>query len=238
MDFKDLNILVGQLTAKQKSNPYIKHASEVQRALSMNNYHLFFDCYSNAPNMGPYIMDYFVNRERIKALMVMSKACVPHLWSWGSSPDLLVRLLHLIRYHQVPLTFLRDELAFDSVEQVVEFLADHKVPSIQNINASDEEKVWECRQAHAPLSRVFEAKYRKAKIEGAIWVPVFHLCSFVLPSPLPTLAGLFSRFQHGRNSWYRKLWSVLLIFMVLLFVTRNWFLRGFFPVRFHSLIIP
>ena len=74
--FKDLNILVGELTTKQKSSQAIKHALEVQRALSTNNYHAFFDFYANAPNMGGYIMDHFVDRERTKALMVMAKACV------------------------------------------------------------------------------------------------------------------------------------------------------------------
>ena len=71
---KDINLLVGQLTSKQKSSQAVKHALEVQRALSSNNYHAFFEFYSNAPNMGAYIMDHFVNRERNKALMIMSKA--------------------------------------------------------------------------------------------------------------------------------------------------------------------
>ena len=72
--FADLNLLVGQLTSKQKSSQAIKHALDVQRALSINNYHAFFEFYSNAPNMGAYIMDHFVDRERTKALMIMTKA--------------------------------------------------------------------------------------------------------------------------------------------------------------------
>ena len=74
--FQDLNLLVGQLSGKQKVSNAIKHALEVQRALSTNNYHAFFELYSNAPNMGAYIMDHFVDRERTKALMIMSKAYV------------------------------------------------------------------------------------------------------------------------------------------------------------------
>lgn len=72
----EMNLLVGQLTGKQKTSPAVKHALEVQRALSANNYHAFFEYYSNAPNMGAYIMDHFVDRERTKGLMVMTKACV------------------------------------------------------------------------------------------------------------------------------------------------------------------
>ena len=48
----------------------------MQRALALGNYHAFFELYLNAPNMGAYIMDHFVDRERLRALLVMTKACV------------------------------------------------------------------------------------------------------------------------------------------------------------------
>lgn len=70
----DLNLLVGQLTSSQKQQPAIKHALEVQRVMSTNNYHAFFELYANAPNMGGYIMDHFVDRERAKSLLIMAKA--------------------------------------------------------------------------------------------------------------------------------------------------------------------
>lgn len=54
----------------------MKHALAVQRALALGNYHAFFELYLNAPNMGAYIMDHFVDRERLRALLVMTKACV------------------------------------------------------------------------------------------------------------------------------------------------------------------
>jgi hypothetical protein len=40
----------------------------------MGNYHALFEMYLNAPNMGAYIMDYFIDRERTMALMTMTKA--------------------------------------------------------------------------------------------------------------------------------------------------------------------
>lgn len=52
----------------------MRHALDVQRALAMGNYHALFDLYLNAPNMGAYIMDHFIDRERLRALMVMTKA--------------------------------------------------------------------------------------------------------------------------------------------------------------------
>jgi len=74
----ELNLYVSQLTSKQKASPAVKHALDVQRSLALGNYHAFFDQYLNAPNMGAYIMDHFVDRERLRALLIMTKACV--LW--------------------------------------------------------------------------------------------------------------------------------------------------------------
>jgi hypothetical protein len=71
-----MNLFVGQLTPQQKADPVVRHALGVQRALSMGNYHALFGLYLNAPNMGAYIMDHFIDRERIKALMVIAKAWV------------------------------------------------------------------------------------------------------------------------------------------------------------------
>lgn len=81
----DLNLYVGQLTPQQKSSPAVQHALSVQRAISMGNYHSLFDLYLNAPNMGAYIMDHFISRERVRALIVMTKACVLYCSSLRSS---------------------------------------------------------------------------------------------------------------------------------------------------------
>lgn len=72
----ELNLYVSQLTSKQKASSAVKHALAVQRALAIGNYHAFFDLYLNAPNMGAYIVDHFVDRERVRALLIMTKACV------------------------------------------------------------------------------------------------------------------------------------------------------------------
>jgi len=72
----ELNLYVSQLTSKQKASAAVQHAMAVQRALALGNYHAFFEYYLNAPNMGAYIMDHFVDRERLRALLVVTKACV------------------------------------------------------------------------------------------------------------------------------------------------------------------
>lgn len=72
--YVELNLYVGTLTPRQKRDPAVQHALQVQRALSMGNYHALFEMYWSAPNMGAYIMDHFIDRERIRALMTMTKA--------------------------------------------------------------------------------------------------------------------------------------------------------------------
>lgn len=71
----ELNLFVGQLTPRQKADPAVRHALTVQRAQAMGNYHALFESYLSSPNMGAYIMDHFIDRERIKALIIMTKAC-------------------------------------------------------------------------------------------------------------------------------------------------------------------
>lgn len=73
-DLLELNLFVGQLTPKQKADPHVRHALNVQRAVSMGNYHYFFRLFLDCPNMGAYIMDHFSDRERIKALIIMTKS--------------------------------------------------------------------------------------------------------------------------------------------------------------------
>lgn len=68
-----MNLLVGQLTKEQKAAPAVRHALEVSKALTRNNYHSFFQLFANAPNMGGYIMDHFVEEKRVQALITICK---------------------------------------------------------------------------------------------------------------------------------------------------------------------
>jgi SAC3 family protein LENG8/THP3 len=72
----ELNSLIGELTPEEKAVPEIRHALLVSTAISTNNYHSLFQLYVSAPNMGGYIMDFFVPRARALALIVMCKASV------------------------------------------------------------------------------------------------------------------------------------------------------------------
>lgn len=70
----DINAMMAELTEEQKSDPVIAHALNVRSALATSNYHRFFRLYNEAPNMGGYLMDQFVERERTEALKTMCRA--------------------------------------------------------------------------------------------------------------------------------------------------------------------
>ncbi|RXW20656.1 hypothetical protein EST38_g5192 [Candolleomyces aberdarensis] len=143
--FAELNLYVGQLTPKQKADPAVRHALSVQRAMAMGNYHSFFDLYLNAPNMGAYIMDHFIDRERTRALIIITKA-----------------------YLKVPLSFIVKELAFDTLEEARLFLANHSADTFTDQRHPDSQKILDSKQANPKLQQALEEKYRKVMIRGAI----------------------------------------------------------------------
>ena len=71
-----LNDVLADLTTAEKSERAIKHALDVRSALALGNYHRFFQLYNDTPNMGAYLMDMFVARERLAALCNICKAYV------------------------------------------------------------------------------------------------------------------------------------------------------------------
>ncbi|KAF4552847.1 SAC3/GANP-like protein 2 [Elsinoe fawcettii] len=98
-----MNDLLADLTSTDKQNLAIKHALEVRSTLARGNYHKFFKLYEDPPNMGGYLMDMFVDRERIAAMATICRAY---------KPDLKV-------------SFLTSELSFTDDQQCAQFLCDH-----------------------------------------------------------------------------------------------------------------
>lgn len=76
---QEMNSLMASLSAEQHQHPAIKHALMVRSALALSNYVLFFKLYQSCPNMGAFLMDYYVKRERLAALRVMCRAYRPTL---------------------------------------------------------------------------------------------------------------------------------------------------------------
>ena len=64
----DMNDVLSDLTTADKQEPAIKHALDIRSALALGNYHRFFKLYLSVPAMGAYLMDMFVERERLAAL--------------------------------------------------------------------------------------------------------------------------------------------------------------------------
>ncbi|EGT52828.1 hypothetical protein CAEBREN_10681 [Caenorhabditis brenneri] len=73
----DVNALLRELTPELKEDSCIEFALNVRKAVTMNNYYKFFKLFRAAPKMCPYIMDMFVDRERKRAVSVLTKAYKP-----------------------------------------------------------------------------------------------------------------------------------------------------------------
>ncbi|KAI1316751.1 hypothetical protein EDD11_009489, partial [Mortierella claussenii] len=69
----DIIAVIRSLTAAQKEDSAVKHALQVRTAVGSSNYYSLFTLYQNAPNMSGFLMDQFVDRERIQA---MARICM------------------------------------------------------------------------------------------------------------------------------------------------------------------
>ncbi|RMZ76678.1 hypothetical protein DV738_g4832, partial [Chaetothyriales sp. CBS 135597] len=99
----DMNDVLSELTPADKKEPAIKHALDVRSALALGNYHKFFKLYLAVPGMGAYLMDMFVERERLAALSAICKSYKP----------------------DVKLRFVTEELGFENDEEAAQFILDH-----------------------------------------------------------------------------------------------------------------
>ncbi|KYK59081.1 SAC3/GANP domain protein [Drechmeria coniospora] len=99
-----LNDTLAALTAAEKEELPIKHALAVRSALALGNYNKFFQLYLDTPNMGAYLMDMFVMRERLAALCNICKSYKP----------------------DVNLRFLTEVLAFESDADAAQFIIDQQ----------------------------------------------------------------------------------------------------------------
>jgi hypothetical protein len=155
-----LNDVLAELTTAEKEEAAIKHALQVRSALALGNYHRFFRLYLDTPNMGAYLMDMFVVRERLASLSNMCKAYV-------YPPTLLRSLLKFIRYKpDVPLRFVTEELGFESDGDAAQFIVDYNG---QHLLEENEDQL---RFLTGKAGQIFEASkaeaFRKVDIKGQI----------------------------------------------------------------------
>ncbi|KZP01792.1 hypothetical protein CALVIDRAFT_532548 [Calocera viscosa TUFC12733] len=154
----DLNVLITQLTPAQKATVCVRHALDVQKAMATNNYHAFFELYTTAPNMGGYMMDFYADRERCYALIIMCTS-----------------------YKLLSVSFLTKELGFDKAIDLVKFLEDHQAAYFEGLDpptvkqpsgqwkrvqkvVPDTEKTLECATAKPHLVKA-AAKYQRLAIK-------------------------------------------------------------------------
>ncbi|CAG8669402.1 2104_t:CDS:2, partial [Acaulospora colombiana] len=91
------NKAVSELTPQDKALPAVQHAVKTHMAMATGNYHQFFALYLIAPNMGGYIMDHYVDRERCSAMISMTKASVI---SFSSKAAILKRIQIPVDTHE------------------------------------------------------------------------------------------------------------------------------------------
>ncbi|KAK4046619.1 hypothetical protein OIO90_006489 [Microbotryomycetes sp. JL221] len=146
----ELNTTLANLTDRETKDESVSHALAVRLAVSQGNYTKFFRLFLAAPKMGAYIMDHFVPRERVAALVTMTKA-----------------------YQQLPITLIISLLAFDSAAEAIAFLSQFNAAAFKTsatlaaASARDEDKVVDCKVAHVHLAAAL-TKMAKVDLKGQI----------------------------------------------------------------------
>jgi hypothetical protein len=69
-----LNDVLADITPELKKEPALRHALAMRSAVASGNYHKFFRLYLDVPNMGAYLVDQFITRERLAALAGICRA--------------------------------------------------------------------------------------------------------------------------------------------------------------------
>lgn len=73
--------MISLLSQEDKKEECIRHAVDLSRAWLIGNYDRVMKLYKTAPKMSSYLMDLFINRERVGYFRVMMKAYVQTFWS-------------------------------------------------------------------------------------------------------------------------------------------------------------
>ncbi|TNY19362.1 SAC3/GANP/Nin1/mts3/eIF-3 p25 family-domain-containing protein [Rhodotorula diobovata] len=143
----ELNSTLAELDPEQTRDNSVAHALSVRLALSQGNYTKFFRLFNSAPKMGAYVMDHFVARERVTALVTMCKA-----YSQG-----------------LPLRLVTSQLAFDTDQEAHEFLESHHAalykPSPPDTQLGDRQ--LDAKRASGPLAEVL-GKFQVSDLKGQI----------------------------------------------------------------------
>ncbi|GAA6013727.1 hypothetical protein JCM11491_005075 [Sporobolomyces phaffii] len=143
----ELNNTLAELTQDQKVDESVSHALAVRLAVSQGNYTRFFRLFNAAPKMSGYVMDSFVARERVTALVTMCKA-----YAQG-----------------VPISLVTSQLSFDSDEETLEFLTAHRAAHLKPCPPATPlgHQHLDCKKAAGPLTEDL-GNMAKADLKGQI----------------------------------------------------------------------
>lgn len=135
---------IADLTPAEKKEVPIKHALDVRSALVLGNYHKFFQLYLDTPNMGAYLMDMFVVRERLAALCNICRSYKP----------------------DVKLRFITEELGFESDADAAQFIVDNHGQHL--LEERDDSIVFLSGKAGALFEGSKAAAFKRVDIKGQI----------------------------------------------------------------------
>ncbi|KAI0482236.1 SAC3/GANP/Nin1/mts3/eIF-3 p25 family-domain-containing protein [Xylariaceae sp. FL0804] len=138
-----LNDAIADLTTAEKEERPVKHALSVRSALALGNYHRFFKLYLDVPNMGAYLMDMFVRRERLAALAHMCKAFKSAL----------------------NLRYITEELAFESDAEAAQFIIDHGQDLLEE---KEDQIVFLTSKASRAFADARADAFRRVDLKGQI----------------------------------------------------------------------
>ncbi|GAO47305.1 hypothetical protein SAICODRAFT_72509 [Saitoella complicata NRRL Y-17804] len=143
----EVNDVLTRLTEEDKKDPNVRHALGVRKALTSGNYRKLFRLYMDVPNMGAYLMDNFVERERVRALCVMAKSYRPTL----------------------DVRFITEELGFENDVETVQFLEAQGVQQ-QILREGANAGKWrvQMRESMQPLENARARAFKVVDIKGQI----------------------------------------------------------------------
>ena len=141
---REVSALMAELTPADRAEPAVAHALAVRAALRTGNYHAFFALYRDAPNHNAHILDQFLERERVQALLVLAKSVRP----------------------SCPLAFVAAELGWAGAEAAHAFLVELGA-ALYTADAPPAAAHWDTKRAVEPLARA-AARFRKVDIKGQL----------------------------------------------------------------------
>ncbi|KAK6337761.1 hypothetical protein TWF696_001241 [Orbilia brochopaga] len=147
----DMNDVLASLTPAEKQDRAILHALAVRGAVASGNFHRFFRLYLDAPNMGGYLMDSFIDRERLAALATICKSYRP----------------------DIPFRHITEELGFENDSECEAFFVKHNaadfIKTKDDANAGGKGKiVLETQRALPTLEAAKAAAFKRVDIKGQI----------------------------------------------------------------------